>query len=126
MRYKEFSEAMPEIPKTGMGPNAKVGSQPAGQNNPGQNAQAQQNKSKMGEPDSDDSNNDFEQQLKPGGQLELTNTKGQKQSFKVSKISGDEVEIENPEAKKSPSQPEKIIYKKEDLKLAGQQTNANR
>lgn len=53
--------------------------------------------------------------IQPGKQLPLPTQTGSK-NFKVSKVQGDEVEIENPDALKNPTQPKKIVYKKDDLK----------
>jgi len=53
--------------------------------------------------------------IKPGKAIPLPTEKGS-QNFKVSKIQGNEVEIENPAAMKDPSQPKKVVYKKDDLK----------
>lgn len=53
--------------------------------------------------------------LRPGQAIKLPTPKGD-QEFKVTKITGDEVEIENPEGNKSPNQPNKITYYKDDLK----------
>lgn len=54
--------------------------------------------------------------IKPGNQVELpTAGTGAKQAFKVTKIQGNEVEIENPNAK-DPNEPNKLVYDKSDLK----------
>lgn len=54
--------------------------------------------------------------IKPGAQIQLpTAGPGGKQPFKVTKIQGNEVEIENPDAK-DPTQPNKLVYNKDDLK----------
>lgn len=57
-----------------------------------------------------------DQMLKPGKQVDLPTEKGQNQKFKVSRVTPDEVEIENPNGKKSSSQPNKLVYKKDDIK----------
>jgi len=54
--------------------------------------------------------------LKPGASIPLPTAKGKMQNFKVTKVQGDEVEIENPDSDKAPEQPEKIVYKKDDIK----------
>jgi hypothetical protein len=53
--------------------------------------------------------------IKPGQSIPLPTQQGS-QSFKVGKIQGDEVEIENPAAQADPTQPKKVVYKKDDLK----------
>ena len=53
--------------------------------------------------------------IKPGQSIPLPTEKGS-QNFKVGKMQGDEVEIENPSAMKDPTQPKKVVYKKDDLK----------
>jgi hypothetical protein len=53
--------------------------------------------------------------ITPGQSIPLPTTKGS-QDFKVGKIQGDEVEIENPTAMQDPTQPKKVVYKKDDLK----------
>lgn len=53
--------------------------------------------------------------IRPGQSIPLPTTKGS-QDFKVGKIQGNEVEIENPMASKDPTQPKKVVYKKDDLK----------
>jgi hypothetical protein len=56
-----------------------------------------------------------DQIIRPGRDIPLPTDKGI-QNYKVGKIQGDEVEIVNPDAKKDPTQPSKVIYKKDDLK----------
>lgn len=58
-----------------------------------------------------------DQLIQPGKQIPLpTPSKGGIQNYKVSKVQGDDVEIENPDALKDPTAPKKIVYKKQDLK----------
>ena len=58
-----------------------------------------------------------DQMLQPGKEVELpTQGTGGPQKFKVTKVAGNEVEIENPEGNKNPSQPRKLVYTKDDLK----------
>lgn len=58
-----------------------------------------------------------DQLIQPGKQIPLPNTaKGGIQNYKVTKVQGDDVEIENPDALKDPTAPKKVIYKKQDLK----------
>lgn len=66
-------------------------------------------------------NRDIEQAkdrlIQPGKQIPLPNTaKGGVQNYKVTKVQGDDVEIENPDALKDPTAPKKVVYKKQDLK----------
>ena len=57
-----------------------------------------------------------DQMLRPGSQVKLpTAGPGGAQPFKVTKVQGNEVEIENPDAK-DPTQPNKLVYNKADLK----------
>lgn len=58
-----------------------------------------------------------DQLIQPGKQIPLPNTaKGGIQNYKVTKVQGDDVEIENPDALKDPTAPKKVVYKKQDLK----------
>lgn len=58
-----------------------------------------------------------DQLIRPGNKIVLpTQGAGGPQAFKVSKVQGDEIEIENPEGNKSPNQPNKLVYKKADVK----------
>lgn len=58
-----------------------------------------------------------DQLLRPGRKIVLpTDGPTGPQAFKVTKVQGDEVEIENPEGNKSPNQPNKIIYNRDDIK----------
>jgi hypothetical protein len=57
-----------------------------------------------------------DQLIKPGSQVKLpTPGPGGNQPFKVTRVQGNEVEIENPDAK-DPTQPNKLVYNKADLK----------
>lgn len=58
-----------------------------------------------------------DQLIQPGKQIPLpTPTKGGVQNYKVTKIQGDNVEIENPDALKDPTAPKRVVYNKQDLK----------
>lgn len=58
-----------------------------------------------------------DQLVRPGSKIDLpTQGAGGPQSFKITKVQGDEVELENPDGNKSPNQPNKLIYKKSDVK----------
>jgi hypothetical protein len=100
-------------------PNAKVGTQPAtakpaptsgkAPTNPGAASAAQGAKTMGGDP-----------ALKVGKAIKLpTNTPGGKKNFKVTRTQGDEVEIEDPQAK--PGEPKKMTYKSADLQRAAEQ-----
>lgn len=53
--------------------------------------------------------------IKPGAKLPLaTKATGGPENFKVTRVQGDEVEIENP--KPQGSEPSKVVYKRDDLK----------
>lgn len=54
--------------------------------------------------------------IKPGRDIELPTDKGSTQKFKVAKVSPDEVELENPDGTKSPNQPNRFVYNKQDIK----------
>jgi 5-formyltetrahydrofolate cyclo-ligase len=103
MRAKEFvfkpghiSEDMPLLVKTGQG---SAGTQSTEQSM-GQDSELDRTIDKM---------------LKPGKQLDLPTKKGQTQKFKVTRVTANEVEIENPNDQKSPNQPEKLVYQKDDI-----------
>jgi hypothetical protein len=56
-----------------------------------------------------------DQSIKPNSEIELpTAGPGGTEKFKVSNIRGDEVEIENPNP--APGEPNKTVYKKDDIK----------
>jgi hypothetical protein len=58
-----------------------------------------------------------DQLLRPGKKIKLpTQGPGGPQDFEVTKVTGDEVEIKNPEGAKSPNQPNKLVYNKDDIK----------
>lgn len=58
-----------------------------------------------------------DQLLRPGKKIKLpTQGPGGPQDFEVTKVTGDEVELKNPEGQKSPNQPNKIVYNKDDVK----------
>lgn len=58
-----------------------------------------------------------DQLLRPGKKIKLpTQGPGGPQDFEVTKVTGDEVEIKNPEGPKSPNQPNKLVYNKQDIK----------
>lgn len=53
--------------------------------------------------------------LKPGTNLQLPTGTGRVGNFKISKVMGQNVEIENPDKNKNPNEPDKLIYNKDDL-----------
>jgi hypothetical protein len=56
-----------------------------------------------------------DQMIKPGIKLPLATTAtGGPEQFKVTRVQGDEVEIENP--KPQGAEPQKVVYKRDDLK----------
>ena len=56
--------------------------------------------------------------IRPGQIVKLPTKDGTEQEFKVTRDMGNEVEIENPDGLKSPSQPSKLVYSKADLEKA--------
>jgi hypothetical protein len=58
-----------------------------------------------------------DQLIRPGKKIILpTQGIGGPQAFNITKVQGDEVEIENPDGNKSPNQPNKLVYNKGDIK----------
>jgi len=53
--------------------------------------------------------------FKPGANLQLPTGSGRVGNFKISKVMGPNVEIENPDKNKNPNEPDKLIYNKDDL-----------
>lgn len=53
--------------------------------------------------------------LKRGATLPLPTQDGSKKDFEVADVRGDEVTIANPDAANKPDEPEKLVYKKDDL-----------
>jgi len=84
----------------------------------------QKDQNKIGEPDPNEPPDPAkkaamdrikDQSIKPNSEIELpTAGPGGTEKFKVSSISGDEVEIENPNP--APGEPNKTVYKKDDIK----------
>lgn len=55
--------------------------------------------------------------IQPGKQIPLpTAGTGKPQNFKITAVKGDEVEIENPDGHRDPNQPNKLTYKRQDIK----------
>ncbi len=53
--------------------------------------------------------------IKPGANLQLPTGSGKMNNFKISKVMGKNIEIENPDKNKNPTEPDKLIYNKDDL-----------
>jgi hypothetical protein len=53
--------------------------------------------------------------IKPGANLQLPTGTGKMGNFKISKVMGKNIEIENPDKNKNPNEPDKLIYNKDDL-----------
>lgn len=53
--------------------------------------------------------------LKPGVNLQLPTGTGRVGNFKISKVMGQNVEIENPDKDRNPNEPDKLVYNKDDL-----------
>lgn len=53
--------------------------------------------------------------LKPGVSLQMPTNTGRVGNFKVSKVTANDVEIENPDKLKNPNEPDRIVYSKRDL-----------
>lgn len=56
-----------------------------------------------------------DQLLKPGSTITLPSATGQA-DYKVSSLRGNDVELDNPDAQKDPTQPTKLLYKKDNIK----------
>lgn len=55
--------------------------------------------------------------IQPGKQIPLpTAGSGKPQNFKITAVKGDEVELENPDGHRDPNQPNKLTYKRNDIK----------
>lgn len=60
---------------------------------------------------------ELDKAIAPGKTIPLPSAgTGKPTNFKVTKVSGDEVEIENPDGKKDPNQPNKLTYNRDDIK----------
>jgi hypothetical protein len=114
----KMNEVMPDLDQAMDTPNnIKTPKKPQGsmspsqarqRRKPGQQGQQGQQRQQQGQQQTD-------QDLRPGKTVKLPTDQGDDQNFKVIRDMGDEVEIENPEGNKSPSQPNKLVYKKSDL-----------
>jgi len=56
-----------------------------------------------------------DQLLKPGSTITLPSATGQT-NYKVSSLRGNDVELDNPDTQKDPTQPTKLLYKKDNIK----------
>ena len=54
-------------------------------------------------------------QLRPGQKIKLPTNAGDEQEFRITRDLGDEVEIENPEGRNNPNEPNKLVYDKKQL-----------
>jgi hypothetical protein len=54
--------------------------------------------------------------IQPGKQIPLPTGAGRSQNFRITAVKGDEVEIENPDGHRNPNQPNKLTYKRKDIK----------
>jgi hypothetical protein len=60
---------------------------------------------------------EIDRAIAPGKTIPLPSAgTGKPTNFKITKVSGDEVEIENPDGQKDPSQPNKLTYNRNDIK----------
>jgi hypothetical protein len=55
------------------------------------------------------------QLLKKGSSIPFPTQSGQAKEFKIDDVKGDEVTIINPDARAKPEEPEKMVYKKQDV-----------
>lgn len=104
------------------GPNAKVGTQtntptapvaptaPASAGTTGQTAPPTFSKTPGGK-----TSQTPPMQLRPGSDIELPSENGTVNKFRVTKVTGDDVEIENPDKTRNPQEPSRMIFKKRDL-----------
>lgn len=53
--------------------------------------------------------------IKPGVNLQLPTGTGKVGNFKISKVMGKNIEIENPDKNKNPNEPDKLVYNRADL-----------
>lgn len=66
-----------------------------------------------------------DKQIRPGQKIKLPTQDGQEQEFKVSRDMGNEVEIENPEGRNNPNEPNKLVYDKKQLRRGMSTDNEN-
>ena len=66
-------------------------------------------------PDAQDTSAQVLANLKPGVNLQLPTGTGKMGNFKISKVMGTDVEIENPDKNKNPNEPDKLVYNRDDL-----------
>ena len=121
MRFGEFNtrsdEALPALGKMvkGLGAVAGAAKQVAGAATSGNKPQgvkpqgvaakqAQQAQAKLSK-----------QLLKKGSSIPFPTQSGQAKEFKIDDVKGDEVTIINPDARAKPEEPEKMVYKKQDV-----------
>lgn len=56
--------------------------------------------------------------LKPGTNIQMPTNTGRVANFKVTRITPKDVEIENPDKMKNPTEPDKVVFSKQDLARA--------
>lgn len=56
--------------------------------------------------------------LKPGTNIQMPTNTGRVGNFKVTKVTPNDVEIENPDKLKNPTEPDKVVFNKKDLAKA--------
>ena len=121
----KMNEVMPDLDQAMDTPNnIKTPKKPQGsmspsqarqRRKPGQQGQQGQQRQQQGQQRQQQGQQQTDQDLRTGKTVKLPTDQGDDQNFKVIRDMGDEVEIENPEGNKSPSQPNKLVYKKSDL-----------
>jgi len=113
----KMNEVMPDLDQAMDIPNSvKSPKKPQGSVSPRQARQHRKPGQQQGQQrKNQQSQQNLDQQLRPGKTVNLPTDQGNEQEFKVTRDMGDEIEIENPEGNTSPSQPNKLVYKKSDL-----------
>jgi hypothetical protein len=66
-----------------------------------------------------------DRQIKQGGTVKLRTADGSEQEFKITRDMGNEVEIENPEGRSNPNEPNKLVYDKKQLRRGMSSNNEN-
>lgn len=101
-------------------PNATVGTQPANTVKPKPMGAADSNAGAAPTPTGAAPTMGADAEIRTGATVDLpTKTPGGKKAFKVTRAQGDDVEIEDPQAK--PGEPKRMVYKKDDIAAAMKQ-----
>ena len=66
-----------------------------------------------------------DKQIRTGGKISLPTADGDEQEFKITRDMGNEVEIENPEGRNNPNEPNKLVYDKKQLRRGMANGNEN-